>query len=221
VTTWIVLRAAGIGAYLMLFLSVSWGLIATTGALGRRVSKASATTVHQFMGTCGLFLLAIHIAGLLIDTFMPFHPMDVLVPMHGTFKPIPVAFGIGAMYASVFVIVASWLRKRLGTKWWRRTHLLAVPAFTIALVHGVFAGTDTVRPWMWSTYLITGSLVLFLVILRGLTAGVRPVRAARPAHATPVARRAAAVRDLDAELKELEAEQAALAARALREPAST
>ena len=37
-TTWIILRAAGIGAYVMLFLSVSWCLIATSGALGKRVS---------------------------------------------------------------------------------------------------------------------------------------------------------------------------------------
>ena len=30
VTTWILLRAAGMGAYVMLFLSVAWGLVATT-----------------------------------------------------------------------------------------------------------------------------------------------------------------------------------------------
>ena len=58
VTTWIVLRAAGIGAYLMLFFSVAWGLASTTSVFGKRISKASMTTVHQFTATCGLFLLA-------------------------------------------------------------------------------------------------------------------------------------------------------------------
>jgi sulfoxide reductase heme-binding subunit YedZ len=178
-----ILRSAGIGAYLMMFLSVSWGLVATTALLGKRVSRASATTVHQFMATCGLFLLGIHIGGLLLDTFVPFGPKDVLIPMKATFKPIPVAFGIIAMYVMVFVIVASWLRKRLGTRLWRRTHLLAVPAFTLSMVHGLFAGTDSARPWMWSTYLLTGATVLFLVLVRGLTAGFRPERAPRPAHA--------------------------------------
>jgi hypothetical protein len=33
--TWVILRSAGIGAYLMVFLSVAWGLVATSGALGR------------------------------------------------------------------------------------------------------------------------------------------------------------------------------------------
>jgi sulfoxide reductase heme-binding subunit YedZ len=184
VTTWIVLRSAGIGAYLMLFLSVSWGLLATTALLGKRVSRASATTVHQFMSTCGLFLLGIHIGALLLDTFVPFGPKDVLIPMTTAFKPIPVAFGIVAMYVMVFVIVASWLRKRLGAKWWRRTHLLAVPTFTLSMVHGLFAGTDSARPWMWSIYLVTGATVLFLVLVRGLTANFRPERTPRPTHAT-------------------------------------
>ena len=183
-TTWIILRSAGIGAYLMLFLSVSWGLVATTALLGKRASRASATTVHQFMSTCGLFLLGIHIGGLLLDTFVPFGPKDVLIPMRTTFKPIPVAFGIVAMYVMVFLIVTSWLRKRLGTKWWRRTHLLAVPAFTLSMVHGLFAGTDSTRPWMWPVYVVTGATVLFLVLVRGLTANFRPERAPRPAHAT-------------------------------------
>lgn len=178
-TTWIVLRSAGIGAYLMLFMSVAWGLVATSGALGRRVSKASAVSIHQFFSTCGLFLLGIHVGGLLVDPFMPFGTADVLVPGAASYRPAATAFGVIAMYATVIVLVTSWIRKRIGTTWWRRLHLFAVPAFVLALAHGVFSGTDSTRPWMWWTYLLTGSLVVFLVVLRGLTAGYRPERAAR------------------------------------------
>lgn len=184
-TNWVVLRAAGIGAYLMLFLAVAWGLVATTTPFGRRVSKPSATLVHQFLSTCGLTLVGLHVALLLIDRFLPFSPSDVLVPMHAAYRPVAVAFGIAAMYGLVFVIVLSWLRRRVGTRWWRRSHLLAVPTFTLTLVHGVFAGTDTVRPWMWPMYLATGTIVLFLVLVRGLSAGYRPERTPRPAHAVP------------------------------------
>lgn len=184
-TNWVVLRAAGIGAYLMLFLAVAWGLVATTTPFGRRVSKPSATLVHQFLSTCGLTLVGLHVALLLIDRFLPFSPSDVLVPMRTAYRPVAVAFGIAAMYGLVFVIVLSWLRRRVGTRWWRRSHLLAVPTFTLTLVHGVFAGTDTVRPWMWPMYLATGTIVLFLVLVRGLSAGYRPERTPRPADAAP------------------------------------
>ncbi len=182
-TLWIVLRAAGIGSYVMLFLSVVWGLISTTAPFGKRISRASAALVHQFMSTCGLFLLGIHLGGLLIDTFMPFGPLDLVIPMRGTYRPVAVTVGIVAMYTLVVVVVTSWLRKPIGTTWWRRTHLLAVPTFTLALLHGVFAGTDTTRPAMWWTYVATGLIVVFLVVLRALTVGLRPERRALPEHA--------------------------------------
>ncbi len=179
-TMWILLRAAGIGAYVMLFLSVVWGLAGTTSVFGKRISKASATTVHQFMATCGLFLLAGHVGVLLADSFMPFSIADVTIPMASTYRPVAIAFGVVAMYATVFVIVTSWMRKKIGTKWWRRTHLLAVPTFVLSLVHGIFAGTDSARPALWWTYLATGLIVLFLLVVRALTAGYRPERAAPP-----------------------------------------
>lgn len=178
-TTWVILRSAGIGAYLMLFLSVAWGLVGTSGALGRRVSKASAVSIHQFFSTCGLLLLGIHVGGLLVDPFQPFTAAKVLVPGAASYRPFATALGVIAMYATVVVLVTSWLRKRIGTTWWRRFHLLAVPAFVLSLAHGVFSGTDSTRPWMWWMYPVTGSVVVFLVVLRGLTAGYRPERRAR------------------------------------------
>lgn len=185
-TTWTILRAAGIGAYVMLFLSVAWGLAATTAPFGRRISKASATTAHQFMATCGMALMAVHIGGLLVDSYMPFSLADVAIPMASEFRPFAVAFGIVATYATTFVVVTSWMRKRIGTTWWRRTHMLAVPTFVLSMLHGLFAGTETVRPVMWWTYIATGLLVLFLLVVRALTAGYRPERAAprQPAVAT-------------------------------------
>jgi predicted ferric reductase len=182
--TWIVLRAAGIGAYLMLFLSVAWGLVATTSIVTKRVAKPTSTLFHQFVATVGLALLGVHLGGLLIDAFMPFGVPDLLVPMSSDFRPVATAFGVMAMYLMVAVMISSWLKRRIGIAWWRRLHLLAIPTFTLSMIHGIFAGTDTSRPWMWTIYLATGAVTLFLVIVRGLTVGYRPRRAPRPEHAT-------------------------------------
>jgi len=183
VTAWIVLRAAGVGAYLMLFASVAWGLVATTSVMGKKVAKATAISVHQFIATVALVLLGLHLGGLLIDRFVKFSVSDLLIPMHSSYRPVAVAFGVVAMYATVTVLTSSWTRKHLSTKAWRTIHLLAVPAFALSMLHGVFAGTDTVHPWMWWIYVSTGGLLVFLLIVRGLTAGLRPVRAAHPAPA--------------------------------------
>lgn len=182
-TSWIVLRAAGVGAYVMLFLSVAWGLASTTTPFGKRISKPSSTLVHQFMSTCGLFLVGIHLVGLLVDRFVRFDVLDLLIPMRSLYRPFAITLGVSAMYATVVVVVTSWLRKRIGTTAWRRTHLLAVPAFTLSLLHGMFAGTDSAMPWVWWTYVVTGLIVLFLIVVRALTADYRPERAPRPAHA--------------------------------------
>ena len=175
-TTWIILRAAGIGAYLMLFASVAFGLVATTAPFGKRIAKQSTILIHQFLSTVGLVLLGIHIGGLLVDSFMHFAPADVLVPGSSTYRPIPVALGIIAMYAMVMVLVSSWVRRRYSSKLWRRLHMAAAPAFALAMLHGVFAGADATRRWMYLTYVITGSLVAFLLLLRGLQVDRNPAR---------------------------------------------
>lgn len=176
--TWVLLRAAGIGAYVALWLAVAWGIVATTGVVKRHISKPAANAFHAFVASTGLALLGVHLLLLVLDGYMQFDPLDVLIPMRSTFRPLALTAGVVAMYAIVLVMVSSWTRAKMSTRAWRTIHLLAVPAFVLALLHGVFAGTDTQRPWMIALYGITGVLTLFLVIVRGLTADFRPPRPA-------------------------------------------
>ncbi len=175
-TTWVLLRAAGIGSYVMLFLAVAWGLVATTSVVTKRVSKPAANLFHAFVASAGLALLGVHMGLLLVDEFMPFSVTSLIVPMASAYRPVAVTAGVIAMYAVVAIMVTSWLRKRIGTVWWRRVHVLAVPMFTLALGHGVFAGTDTERPWMFGLYALTGLAVVFLTVVRALTYGYRAPR---------------------------------------------
>lgn len=184
-TTWVLLRAAGIGSYLMLFLAVAWGLVATTSLVTKRVSKAAANLFHAFVASTGLALLGVHMALLFVDEFMPFSIAGLIVPMASEYRPLAVTAGIVAMYGIVIIMVTSWLRKKIGTTWWRRVHLVAVPMFTLSLAHGVFAGTDSERPWMFALYAVTGLLVVFLTIVRALTYGYRPPRPATPERVRP------------------------------------
>jgi hypothetical protein len=83
------------------------------------------------------------------------------------------------MYAMVLVLVSSWFRRRYPTAIWRAIHSLSVPAFALSMVHGVAAGADATRPWMFLTYVATGIVVVFLLVLRGLTVGMAPQRRAQ------------------------------------------
>ena len=175
-TTWVLLRAAGIGAYLVLFLSVAWGLVATTGGVAKRISKQSANHFHAFLAASGLVLLIVHAGLLIFHEYMPFSLDELLVPLSSSYRPVAVAFGVVAMYGMVAISVSSWLRTHFGVAWWRRLHLLAVPVFILSLLHGVFSGTDTERPWLIVMYATTGSVTFFLIVVRGLTHGYRHPR---------------------------------------------
>jgi methionine sulfoxide reductase heme-binding subunit len=171
---WLLTRSAGVGSYLMLYLAVAWGLLATTSLVTKRVSKRSSTAFHGFVASAGLALLALHLIGLLLDRFVRFDLLDLFVPFRATYRSSSLALGIVAMFATVVVFGSSWTRKLLRPALWRAIHLLAVPAFAMALLHGLLAGSDSARPGMTILYGMTGSSVLFLVIVRGLTA--RPPR---------------------------------------------
>jgi hypothetical protein len=181
VIEWNIIRAAGIGAYIMLWMSVVWGLVSTTGIFGNKISKGTANVLHQSLSTLGVLLLATHLGFLLIDKFMPFTPIDLVIPMRVTYKPVGVALGISAMMLMVVGVIAiSWGRRFIGTRLWRAMHVLSIPAFALALVHGLMTGTDTRRPEMWWMYVITACVVVFFLIMRALTFGERPKRAAVP-----------------------------------------
>jgi hypothetical protein len=169
----------------MLFFSVAFGLVATSAPFGKRIAKQSAILIHQFTSTVGLVLLGVHIGGLLLDRYVHFGPTQVLVPGTSSYRPVAVAIGIVAMYSMILVAVSSWFRKHYSAKVWRALHMAAVPAFVLSMLHGVFAGADSARLWMYLMYVTTATIVLFLLVLRGLTVGVRPLRRAQSSPSRP------------------------------------
>ena len=183
---WNIIRAAGIGAYLMLWASVTWGLVATTSLFGKRVPKATSVALHQAFSTLGIVLLVTHLGVLLADSFMPFSWLDLLIPLRATYRPVGVALGIGAMMLMALVLLTSWFRKQVKPTWWRRFHALSVPAFSLALAHGFMTGTDSPRPTMFWFYLATTAILLFVVLLRAMTAGLRAARRTPTPAAVPL-----------------------------------
>ena len=94
--------------------------------------------------------------------------------------------GIGAMVLMAVALLTSWFRKQVKPTWWRRFHSLSVPAFSLALAHGFMTGTDSPRPTMFWFYLATTAILLFLVLLRAMTAGMRAVRRTATPAAVPL-----------------------------------
>ncbi|MFN8233299.1 MAG: hypothetical protein U0V56_07465 [Actinomycetota bacterium] len=134
------------------------------------------------MATAGMVLLMVHVGGLLVDRFVPFGMpgQELAIPMRSSYRPVAISRRdrrhVRDGGRPRFVVDAQTDRNDVVA-----AHAqLAVPVFILALLHGVFSGSDTERPWMYWLYVTTGLTTLFLVIVRGLTAGYRPAQPTRP-----------------------------------------
>jgi DMSO/TMAO reductase YedYZ heme-binding membrane subunit len=144
--TWYVTRASGVVAYALLAGATLWGLALSTKVHGKRPPRPWMLDVHRMMGALALTLTVMHVLSILLDGFVEYGAVDVLVPFAVGWKPLAVAAGIVAMYLLLAVEVTSLLRKQISNRTWRRVHYLSFVVFVLSSAHFVTAGTDAASP---------------------------------------------------------------------------
>src|SRR5206468_6202622 len=117
--TWYAARAAGIVAWAVAAASVLWGLALSTRALGRKPRPDWLFDLHRFLGGMALIFTGIHVGTILLDTYVNFSLVNVLVPFTGTWHPAAVAWGIAAFYLLLAVELTSLARARISKRVWR------------------------------------------------------------------------------------------------------
>jgi predicted ferric reductase len=165
-TLWFAARASGIVAWALLTLAVVWGLLLSSRAAGERVRTPWLLDLHRFLGVVALVLIAIHLAAILANDFVPFDVADLFVPFLTTWRPGAVAWGIAALYVVLAVEITSRLRKRLSTRAWHRVHVLSLPAWVAASIHLLRAGTDAHDRVLLAVLFASLAVVLALLVLR-------------------------------------------------------
>jgi sulfoxide reductase heme-binding subunit YedZ len=161
--TWVLIRATGVGAWLALTAVVAWGLaVRAVKAAGRPFSRA--LSLHRWLGTIALVLVVVHMALLLIDTYVPFTLAEILVPFAAPWKPLAVALGTIAFWLMVPAWLLGRMRRRWGDHWFLRVHALAYAAWPLATAHYVLAGTDALAVWSLAL-LVAGTAVIVVLLL--------------------------------------------------------
>lgn len=158
-TTWYVVRASGIVAYVLLTLSVVSGLLITNRVLPSGQPRVDAFEVHNFTALLALAFTSVHAVGLLLDSFIGFSVSQILVPFTSHYRPVAVGAGILGSYIVVAVYGSLWLRKRIGYRTWRTLHYGSFVAYALVTLHGLFSGTDTGTAWMVAIYAASVVLV--------------------------------------------------------------
>ena len=143
---WYFARSAGIVAYLLLSSSVLLGVL-MAGKSTFTWPKFAVEEVHRFLAILTGVFIVLHGGSLLLDRVVPISLGQELIPFDSPYRPFAVGLGVCAMELIAAVGITNALRNRLPYTTWRKLHYLTLPAWLLASLHGVLAGTDAGDPW--------------------------------------------------------------------------
>jgi methionine sulfoxide reductase heme-binding subunit len=143
---WYLARASGIVAWLILTLTVLWGIASSADLFGRRRRVAWLVDLHRWLGALTVAFVALHLGALVADSYVHFGPTDLFVPFASDWKPLPVALGVVALWGLMAVQATSVAMRRLRRRTWHAIHLAGYGVFVLGSFHGITAGTDATQP---------------------------------------------------------------------------
>ncbi len=168
--TWTLTRAVGLLAFLLATTSVVFGLILHHRWRSVSWPRFVTSEVHRFLSLLTLLAIAGHGGILLLDPYLAPTPLELVVPLTISYRPVWVAAGILSADLLVALWLSQYLQSRLGYRTWARLHLATYAAWVLALVHGLAAGSDTTTPWALALYAASVALVGGLFLARLLDA---------------------------------------------------
>jgi cytochrome b561 len=173
-TFWLLARASGLTAYVLLTLSVLAGLVLKARPFGKAIRPATLTGLHRMLALTGLGALAGHALALVLDTTVRVSPLGLLVPGLVGYRPVATSLGVLTAELMVIVYASFSLRKRIGPRNWRRLHWATYGIFAGATAHGIAAGTDATQPWAFALYASAVGAVVAATTWRALVPPPRP-----------------------------------------------
>ena len=161
---WYVTRAAGLMGYLLFWLSTVWGFAISSKIFDSFLERMFTFDFHEHLSLLSLGFLGLHVAVLLIEKVEPLSLTEVLVPFVSTYRPFWTGIGIITFYLTVLVTITFYIRKWISMKTFRVIHYLSVAAYFGALLHSVYAGTDTSLTWVQWMYGGTTLVTVFFMV---------------------------------------------------------
>jgi predicted ferric reductase len=167
---WDLTRASGIVAYVLMWLSVVFGLLITNRMASIWPGGPAAFDLHQFTSLLGLAFALFHAVVLLGDSYIKYSVLQIALPFASVnYQPFWVGLGQIAFYILIPVTLSFYARRSLGPAFWRLIHFGSFISFAFITMHGLLAGSDTTNLGMLGMYIVTGASVFFLTIYRMLS----------------------------------------------------
>lgn len=175
---WFVTRSSAILAWILLTLSVVWGILLSTRVARRVDSPAWLQDVHRHLSGVALVLVGLHVGSLLLDPFINMSFLDILVPGASRYRPLAVGLGIVAMYLLIAVYLSSLIHDRMPRRAWKGIHYASYAVVLGVAFHAGWSGTDVTELWYRVVAGVLIGLTAFAVVLRLLSPKQVTVRTA-------------------------------------------
>jgi predicted ferric reductase len=174
---WYLSRMSAMTAFVLLWFSMSFGVMITNKLARMWPGGPTAFDLHQYTSLLGLAFGLFHGLILMGDKYMNYTLAQILIPFNSVnYKPVWVGLGQIAFYLMVIVAFSFYIRKRIGHKTWRVIHYISFAIFGLSLLHGIFSGTDSPEAWARGLYWASGISLLFLIVYRVLVSIFKPVK---------------------------------------------
>jgi sulfoxide reductase heme-binding subunit YedZ len=167
-TFWLLARASGMTAYVLLTLSVLAGLVLKSRPF-TRLRPGTVTQIHRALALNAVAAIAAHGIALVLDTTVKVSPIALAIPGLISYRPLATSLGVLAAELTILIYASFSLRRRIGFRAWRALHWATYAVFALATAHGLAAGTDSSRPWAASLYLGAVGAVAFATAWRAVT----------------------------------------------------
>jgi sulfoxide reductase heme-binding subunit YedZ len=184
---WLVSRASGIVAIVLISLSVVIGLAMAAKVLRRPNLKRAAARLHEHLALIALAAIAVHGLALLGDQWLKPGWRGITIPFALSYRPGFTGIGIIAGYLALLLGPSFYLRRRIGARRWRKLHRATVIVWLLSVVHALGAGSDGAKPWLRAVVLAPLAPIVFLLVVRTLGPERKPAQRTR--HRTKVGAR--------------------------------
>src|SRR4029077_11230972 len=129
---WYLARGAGVVALIALTASVVLGITASTRWRSKRWPRFAVESVHRDVALIATVVLVIHIAAVVLDSYVNVSLKDVVVPFGSSYKPFFIGLGALSVDLTLAVLVSSGVRKHIGRRVWKLVHWLAYGSWPLA-----------------------------------------------------------------------------------------
>ena len=163
---WYVIRSAGIAAYVLLLLSMVWGLFISGQYVKNWSPGPLSLMMHSTVSSLALILGFAHALLLMADSYFSFTLSDILVPFTGPYRVMAVGLGTLAFWVILVVTVSFPFKRKIGHKAWLWIHMSSYIAFALVTLHGLTAGTDGTLLGFRIMMAISVVAVVLLMIVR-------------------------------------------------------